>query len=150
MTYETLYLIMNAGVAPAWFLLLILPNHTLTKRLVHSGVYPLLYGLLYGVLLGRAMFFGVSSPDAGMSTLPAMMAIFDHPNGALTGWAHYLVFDLFVGCWIARDAARLGIKHLLIVPCLLFSFMFGPVGLMLYVLVRWFTEKRRFTLNEDG
>lgn len=150
MTYETLYFLMNTGVMPAWLLLLLLPKHKFTKRLVHSGFYPLFYGLLYLVFLGRAMFFGDSSPDAGMSTLPAMMAIFDHPNGALTGWVHYLVFDLFVGCWIARDAARQGIRHLLIVPCLLFSFMFGPVGLMLYVLLQRFTGKRRFTLVEEN
>jgi len=34
------------------------------------------------------------------------------------------------------DAAERGIKHLLVVPCMFLTFMFGPVGLMLYVGLR--------------
>ena len=51
-------------------------------------------------------------------------------------WSHYLVFDLFVGAWIARDAQRLEIAHWQTIPCMLGSFLFGPVGLLLYALLR--------------
>ena len=74
-------------------------------------------------------------PDAGF-TFEGVQALFDHPNGMLTGWSHYLVFDLFVGAWIARDAQRLLISHFLTIPCILGSFVFGPVGLLLYAPLR--------------
>jgi len=54
----------------------------------------------------------------------------------LAGWVHYLAFDLFIGCWIVLDAQERHIKHLLLVPCLGLTFMFGPVGLLLYFILR--------------
>jgi hypothetical protein len=35
-----------------------------------------------------------------------------------------------------RNARRLAINHLLVVPCLLLTFMLGPVGFVLYLGVR--------------
>jgi hypothetical protein len=56
------------------------------------------------------------------------------------GWAHYLAFDLFVGSWEVRDSQRLKIPHWQVVPCLLFTLMVGPVGLVLYLTLRRFTR----------
>jgi hypothetical protein len=52
------------------------------------------------------------------------------------------VFDLFVGAWIGRDAIRHQIPHLIVIPCLIGAFMFGPVGLLLYVLLRFMLRKK--------
>ena len=52
------------------------------------------------------------------------------------GWVHYLAFDLFVGSWQVRDAQERGIPHLAVVPSLILTFLFGPVGLLLYFIIR--------------
>ncbi len=57
--------------------------------------------------------------------------LFENPYLLLAGWVHFLAFDLLVGAWEVRDARRVGITHLLVVPCLLLTFMAGPVGLLL-------------------
>ncbi|MCA9606244.1 MAG: DUF4281 domain-containing protein, partial [Myxococcales bacterium] len=62
-------------------------------------------------------------------------------------WLHYLIFDLFVGAWEVRDAERLGLSHLFVVPSLVLTLMFGPVGLMSWLAVRAIA-KRRFALVE--
>jgi sorbitol-specific phosphotransferase system component IIC len=49
---------------------------------------------------------------------------------------HYLAFDLFTGAWEARDAVRLGISRWAVLPCLVLTFLFGPMGLALYLLVK--------------
>ena len=64
------------------------------------------------------------------------MRLFDSPVSMLAGWTHYLVFDLFVGAWIVRDGIRRNISAIVRAPCLVFTFMFGPIGLALYLLVR--------------
>ena len=65
-------------------------------------------------------------------------------NGAGdTGWTHYLAFDLFIGGWEVRDAQSRGISHLLVVPALVLTFLFGPAGLLLYLAVRWLARQRR-------
>lgn len=146
MSWELGYNLINAMVVPAWALLLILPRSPITRALVHSMLWPVLMGSLYAVLLIGSMFFGLSHPDAGFS-FTGVQALFDHPNGLLVGWTHYLVFDLFVGAWIARDAQRREISHIVTVPCLLGAFIFGPVGLLLYAVIRVFSGKG-FSLYE--
>ena len=61
------------------------------------------------------------------------------------GMVHYLAFDFFVGSWEARDALAHQIPHLAVVPCLLLTFLFGPAGLLLYLLLR-FTLRRQIQL----
>ena len=41
-----------------------------------------------------------------------------------------------VGAWESRDAQRRGVPHLLLLPCLVATFMLGPLGLLLYAAVR--------------
>jgi len=54
----------------------------------------------------------------------------------LAGWVHYLAFDLFIGSWEVRDANRHGIPPWAIIPSLILTFLFGPMGLLLYFLIR--------------
>lgn len=146
MTWETGFLIINALVMPAWALLVFLPRAKITKVAVHSMLWPVMIGGIYAALLIGAIGFGLSDPDAGFS-FSGVQALFDHPNGVLVGWSHYLVFDLFVGAWIARDAQRRAIAHWQTVPCILGSYVFGPVGLVLYAILRFLTG-HGFTLEE--
>ena len=52
----------------------------------------------------------------------------------LAGWVQYLAFDLFIGAWQVRDARTQGISHLLVIPCLLLTFLFGPAGLLHFLI----------------
>ena len=142
------YQLINALVVPGWALLIFLPRSKLTSALVHSMLYPALMGSIYVAALGAGIFLGQSADGAGFSSIDGVAAIFDHPNGIIIGWTHYLVFDLFVGAWIGRDAIRANLPHLLIVPCLLGTFMFGPAGLLVYLLLRLVLRKK-FSLRED-
>lgn len=38
--------------------------------------------------------------------------------------------------WEVRDSQRRGLPHLLVVPCLVLTFLFGPAGLVLYLALR--------------
>lgn len=146
MTWDTGFSLINLLVMPAWALLLFLPRAKITRVAVHSMLWPVVFGTIYAALLVGAMFFGLSDPDAGF-TFSGVQALFDHPNGVLVGWSHYLVFDLFVGAWIARDAERRGVPHWQTIPCILGSYVFGPVGLLLYAILRLVTG-RGFSLFE--
>jgi len=149
MDYGTYYSVINYLVMPAWLLLVILPKHGITLRLVHSGIYPVVFGLFYLVLWVRALAFGEAAEGGGFATLDTIMTAFTHPNVTLMGWAHYLVFDLFVGAWTGRDALRRGVNHFMVVPCLIFTFLAGPIGLLLYLAVRQFTGKGSVTALDE-
>ena len=41
-----------------------------------------------------------------------------------------------------RDAQRNGIRHIFVIPCLFLTLMAGPVGLLLYFVLRWTIAKQ--------
>jgi hypothetical protein len=92
-----------------------------------------LLGLLFAVVLGSQP----GSARGGFSTLAAVQEPFSNPWLLLAGWVHHLAFDLFIGSRQVRVARRRGIPHGLVLPCLFLTFMFGPVGLLLFLAVRW-------------
>jgi len=146
MPFDTLFKAANYAVIPFWLLLIVAPRWSWTQRLVHSPVVLLFLAPIYAYLL-----FGFAPAPAGVafSTLYGVMVGFSAPHIVVAGWIHYLIFDLFVGAWESRDAQRRGIPHLLVVPCLLVTLMVGPIGLLLYVLVRFFS-KRVLEYDEAG
>jgi hypothetical protein len=148
MTYETVYTIINLGVLPAWLLLALAPGAQVTRMIVHSGLYPLIIGVFYIVTLSMTLFFGMGAEGGNFNSAAGVSQLFSHPLGILVGWSHYLVFDLFVGSWEARDAQRRGVPHWMLVPCLFFTLMFGPVGLLLYLVLRMASGKGGFSLAE--
>jgi hypothetical protein len=143
-TDETIFLVCNYSVLPFWALLVVLPRWTWTDRLVHSVVPAVLLVPVYALLL-----WGDDPGPQGASffTLAGVTKIFTTPKTIIACWIHYLVFDLFVGAWEARDAARRGIRHLFVLPCLVMTLMFGPVGYGLYLLVR-IIKTRSVSLRE--
>ena len=147
MSAETLFLICNNGVLPAWLLLAVAPGWIWTQRLVHSAFIPILLGLVYGWAFLSSTGAPGASEGANFFTLPGVMQFFSVESAALAGWVHYLVFDLFVGAWEVRDSRRLGIHQLAVVPCLVFTLMLGPLGLLAYLGLR-LAWVRRFSLEE--
>lgn len=146
---STMYLVLNYGVLPFWMLLLILPHAKITEALVHSVVMPLVLGMTYAWLLATAMSGTPALPEgAGFASLGALMKTFTSETALVAGWAHYIVFDLFVGAWQARDAQRAGLHHILLAPCLVVTLLVGPIGLLLYLMVRGISGRGGFSLFE--
>ena len=72
----------------------------------------------------------------GFSSLAEVATLFSNPWLLLAGWLHYLAFDLLMGSWEVEDARERGIPHVMGVPCLLLTFLFGPAGWLLYMIMR--------------
>ncbi|MFK8032403.1 MAG: ABA4-like family protein [Gammaproteobacteria bacterium] len=120
-------------VVPAWLLLAFAPRWIWTRRLVFSAWIP---GML-AVAYIKALMFALPFPEGGsFNSLEGVMILFQTPYAVLVGWIHYLAFDLFIGAWEVRDAQRRGINHWLVVPCLFFTLMLGPIGLLMYFVLR--------------
>ena len=137
MTPEQLFSILNLIAMVAWLPLVFLPRVRWSATVVPM-VMPVLLAAVYVVLVAVAL----PRSGGGFSSLAGVRALFDNPWGLLAGWTHYLAFDLFLGGWEARDARRRGIPHLLVVPALVLTFLLGPGGLLLYLLIRSFVPNK--------
>lgn len=132
MNAEIIFSIASTTALLSWVLLAVAPRWRFTKLAIHAGTVPLLLSAAYLVLI--VLFFGQA--EGGFGSLAEVMKLFTNPWAVLAGWIHYLAFDLFVGAWEVRDAERRGLSHWLMVPCLFFTFMLGPIGLLMYMGVR--------------
>jgi hypothetical protein len=143
---DSIFSIGNLVAMTGWILLTVAPRWKVTRTVVLSGLIPLLLGAAYLILV--ALFFGKSEGSFG--TLSGVMTLFQNPWAVLAGWIHYLAFDLFVGSWEVRDSERHGISHFLVIPCLFLTFMLGPVGLLVYFIIRGIKTKQVLHDNFGG
>jgi hypothetical protein len=118
-------------VLPGWVLLVFLPRWSWTQRIA-AGIVPLVLAIAYLVLIVT----NFRKSQGGYGSLQQVSQLFQNPYNLLAGWVHYLAFDLFTGAWEVRDAARLRIAHALVIPCLVLTFLFGPIGLLTWFLIR--------------
>ena len=136
MKAEQIFSIANLMAIISWIILAVAPRWILTRKIILSGAIPLLLSVAYLILI--VMFFR-SLED--FSSLAGVMKLFTNEWATLAGWIHYLAFDLFVGIWEVKDSQAKGISHWFVIPCLFLTFMFGPIGFLLYSILRVFLAK---------
>jgi len=142
MTPDSLFQLANPLALAGWAVLALSPLAPRSANLVAGLVIPTLLSIAYAALI---LAFWSGAPG-GFDSLPNVMALFTSPQIALAGWLHYLAFDLFVGAWEVRTARRERIPHLLVLPCLALTFLFGPAGLLLFLCLR---AARRFATRPE-
>ncbi|MEO1658831.1 MAG: ABA4-like family protein [Pseudomonadota bacterium] len=144
MTPESVFSIIGMVVLPAWLVLmivpLILPRWGGSQALAFGIVVPLM-SFVYAAILIKLFAEGNGFDTDSFSSLESVMALLSDPWAALLGWSHYLAFDLFVGAWMVRDARVSRVPHILIIIPLFLTFMAGPFGLVLYLILRQLRRK---------
>ena len=132
MSPDQIFSIVNLIALLSWVLLAAWPRQHRVPQIVAGLVVPALLATVYVAIIATKWGEG----DGGFSSLKDVATLFGNPWLLLAGWTHYLAFDLFVGSWEVRDARDRGIPHLLVVPCLALTFLFGPAGWLLYLGLR--------------
>jgi hypothetical protein len=140
---DQLFSLANGVALCGWIALALSPFWRSADRFVVSIVVTLL-SALYAWLI--AMHFH-SADFKAFGSLAGIAAIFQKKELLLAGWVHYLAFDLMVGLFIVSNARRHGIPHLLAMLCAFGAFMLGPIGLLLYLLIRSIKTRRYFAGN---
>jgi hypothetical protein len=137
---EAIFQMSNLLVIPFWLLMILLPHWRWTQRIVSSLWIVLPAALLYAALVAPD-FLGLLGELANPS-VESIAALLGTQEGATIGWAHFLAFDLFVGRWAYLDGRTHGFSAWLVSPILFFVFMFGPLGLLLYLGLRLLLLRR--------
>jgi hypothetical protein len=126
--------ICNLVAAASWVLLVAAPTSPRMVKATTVAV-PAAFALLYCGIMAVAWH----GANGGFGSLAGVGALFEDPWVRLAGWIHYLAFDLFIGGWMVREADARAVPRLLMIPCLLLTFLFGPAGLLCFflILIRW-------------
>lgn len=132
MSVETVFSVASSAAMAGWLLLIFVPRWAAVIGFIRFGLIAAL-SLTYAVLVW-VYFFRVE--DGGFGSIAQVRALFMSDAVLVAGWVHYLAFDLFVGTWIAVAADRQRYSRLLQAPILVATFMFGPLGLLLFYVTR--------------
>jgi hypothetical protein len=138
---SNLFNITNTIVLPFWLIMIALPRWAWARRLIGSPWIVAPVALIYTALVLPSLptlLPTLASPD-----LNALAAALGTPAGTTTVWAHMLALDLFAGRWAYLDAIERKIHPALVALPLFCTLMFGPLGLLLYLLLRLIVGRSR-------
>ena len=146
MNFALVFSMANTAALIGWLVLALGPRRPVVLAALQFGLIGALT-IAYCVLV-FAFFFRVQG--GGFGSIAQVRALFQSDATLVAGWLHYLAFDLFVGMYIARQSDALGTPRLLQVPMLVATFMFGPLGLLLFALGRLFVGTRAFGFDKTA
>ena len=144
MSADSVFQVCSSIAMLGWIVLLLLSPFWGGFDKLLIGVVIVLFAIVYAWLI-----FQVFTPAdfQKFGSLNGVMELFTNKIAVTAGWVHYLAFDLMVGIWEKKNSLKYNIPHVLIVPCLLLTFMLGPIGLLLYILIRFIKTKQYFIAN---
>ena len=141
---EMIYMWLNLGVLPFWFMLLFFPQ-TKICRIFVTSVFPLLIlaaidlYLIFEISKAGFNFFDVFNLYLSIDEL---LNLFSDKNYTILFWIHFLAINLFCGSWIVKDYQKISMpKSLVFIPIVL-TYFIGPIGLVIYWFVRIFFSKK--------
>ena len=142
-TIETLFMWINLGVLPFWFILIVFPQSHLSRIFVTSifpifilsGVYIF---ILYKSYLTSYDFIGNFNLYLNIGNLSNL---FSDQTFLIMFWIHFISINLFTGGWIVKDSQKFYINKILLIIPLLITYLIGPLGLFVYWIIRMFYSK---------
>lgn len=142
MKLELIFTIANSIAFLFWIFLFVFYQKRWIYRILFSFIIILFScGYVYFLINGLGTI-----NEGGFDTLEKVKVLFASDKALLAGWIHYLTFDLFVGMWISKSADQLGINRWVLLPCLILTFMTGPLGLFLFIIIKA-TYSKKFPLD---
>ena len=143
-TMEMIYLWLNIAVLPFWVVLIFFPNSKICNIftisifpiLIFSTIYIyLIYSIFkegYDFLVNFELYLGIDQLK-GLLSNTSFLILF---------WIHFLSINLFCGAWIVNDSQKFYISKILIFLPLITTYFIGPLGLLIYWIIRIFYAKR--------
>ena len=141
---EMIYLWLNIGVLPFWFILIFFPQSNICRYFVTSIFPYLVLGSVYIYLLFLLYKFDYNFLDNFKLYLGIIEFndLFSNNFFLITFWTHFLAINLFCGSWIVKDSQKLLINKFLIIIPLMITYFIGVLGIFLYWIIRIFYSKR--------
>ena len=143
-TTDMIYLWLNIGVIPFWFILMFFPSSKVCGVFV-SSVFPIfilsiiyLY-LIYYYFIAGYDFVQNFSLYLGLDYLGEL---FSERAFLIIFWTHFLAINLFCGSWIVSDSRKFSMSKILVFILLTITYFTGPLGILIYWLIRIFYAKK--------
>ena len=144
LTFENIYLWTNFGVVPFWLMLILIPNSKITQIFTNSIILPLIFASAAGYVIYETILLGESIFDVFKLylSLDDLYTMFATESLLLIFWLHFLAINIFLGSWVSRDGVKYNLSRGLVSVPLILIYLTGPVGLVIYWMIRIFYAKK--------
>lgn len=132
---DTFFQATNTLALLAWIMLVLFPGRRPVSGVLCAVIVPAALALAYAGVIGWKLATN-GPPQSDVMTLAGLREVFSDDWVFAAAWTHYLVFDMVVGAWIARDSVKLGMPWPLRTVALVLTFLAGPVGFLIHVVGR--------------
>ena len=134
--YRTLFSLAGYAIV-GWLPLILAPGWRFSRRLAESAVFPIYLSVLYLVGISAVLMEMGPGIMSDFGNVDGVLALLKTESLGLVAWIHILAFDQVVGALIYRDNMQHRFVPLPVQSVILFlTLMFGPVGLLIYVIAR--------------
>jgi len=110
-----------------------------------------LIGIIIVILAFTYTYLNFTNTDPDIlrkfSSLDGVANLFQNKSLLLAGWIHIMAFDLIGAVWMKRNSVTNGINHWIMAPVILFTCALGPLGFLLYLIIRSLKTRRYFADN---
>ena len=144
LTFENIYLWTNFGILPFWIMLIIIPKSKVTQIFINSVILPLILSMTYIYVIYQAILLDEPLFDIFKLylSLDNLYTVFATESFLLVFWLHFLTLNLFLGSWVSRDGVKHNMSRGLVSFPLILIYFTGPLGLVLYWVIRIFYAKK--------
>ena len=143
-TIEMIYLWLNIGVLPFWFVLIFFPQTNICRYIVTSIIPILILSSIYIYLIFifyKSGYDFVKNFNLYMG-LNQLGKLFEKESFLILFWIHFISINLFCGSWIVKDSQKYSVSKILISIPLIVTYFVGPFGIVLYWFERIFFAKK--------
>ena len=143
-TIHMIYLWLNIGIIPFWFILIFFPNSKICNVFV-SSIFPIF--VLSAIYLYLVYYFFISGYNFLDNfnlylSLDSLSELFNDKGFLIIFWTHFLAINLFCGSWIVSDSRKLSMNKIIVFFPLIITYFIGPFGIFVYWFIRIFFAKR--------
>jgi len=144
LTFNNMYLWTNFGLLPFWLMLIIIPNSKVTQIFINSVILPLILSTAYVYVIYQSVLLDEPIFDIFKLylSLDNLYTVFATESFLLVFWLHFITLNLFLGSWVSRDGVNHNISRSLVFFPLILIYFTGPLGLVLYWIIRIFYAKK--------
>ncbi len=138
--YDFAFYAVSFLAVPLWLMMILLPKHSLTKRIMGSVYIVVPFAVPYAVLVlahfQDILLFLAPTPSK-------IEELLTHPYSDVLAWLHFIPLDLFAGRWIYLDSRQKNFNVFAMVPILSLCLLLPPLGFVLYFIFRFINSKRQ-------
>ena len=148
-TIDMIYLWINIGIIPFWFILMFFPNSKVCGIFV-SSVFPIFILSVIYLYLVYYFFITGYNFDENFNLylgLDSLNELFNEKAFLIIFWTHFLAINLFCGSWIVNDSRKFSMSKILVFFPLIITYFVGPLGIFIYWLIRIFFAKSMSLYN---